>query len=163
MKNLRGLSICLVIGACISACHAQQPSTPRYPDLVITMQRGPCFGTCPVYLLTIYGDGRVIYEGQYFVTVEGIRKAKLEAEQIQALVTAFEHANFFGLRDNYAAPATDLPSVDISITINGRSQKIRHYGMLTCNGELDSAPQELCDLENKIDAIVNSSQWVDPK
>jgi hypothetical protein len=163
MKNLYWLFLCLGIGACISACHAQQPSMSTYPDLVITMQRGPCFGTCPVYVLTIYGDGRVIYEGTFSVAVEGTQNARIEAEQIQALVTAFEDANFFGLRDNYAVPATDLPSVDISITINGRSKKIRHYGMLSCNGELDSAAQELCDLEHNIDAIVNSSQWVDPK
>jgi hypothetical protein len=59
------------------------------------MKRGPCFGTCPVYQLTIYGDGRVIYEGQNFVAVEGTQNTRLEAEQIQALVIAIEDADFF--------------------------------------------------------------------
>jgi hypothetical protein len=28
---------------------------------VITLERGACFGTCPVYKLSIFADGRVEY------------------------------------------------------------------------------------------------------
>jgi len=113
--------------------------------------------------LIVYGDGRVLYEGQSFVTIKGSQNTKIEAEKIQALVTAFEDADFFKLQDNYRANAFDLPSVEISITIHGRSKKIMHYGSLMCDGDLDTAPQELCDLEIIIDKLVNSRQWVSPK
>ena len=33
-------------------------------DTVITLERTACFGTCPIYTITIYGDGRVVYDGE---------------------------------------------------------------------------------------------------
>ena len=40
-------------------------------EVVITLERTACFGVCPVYKLTIYGDGRVLYDGIRFVRTEG--------------------------------------------------------------------------------------------
>lgn len=31
--------------------------------VVITLQRTVCYGSCPEYKLTIFSDGRVLYEG----------------------------------------------------------------------------------------------------
>ena len=33
----------------------------------ITLERGPCFGTCPVYSVTLDGSGAVLFEGRRFV------------------------------------------------------------------------------------------------
>jgi hypothetical protein len=48
---------------------------------------------------------------------------------------------------------TDLPYAITSITIGGQTKTVNHY-----YGD-DSAPQQLTDLESKIDEIVNSKQW----
>ena len=71
----------LILGMTASACAPAStlsvepsaiPTTENsYADLLITMERTPCHGTCPVYKLTISGNGEVTYEGHNFVEVEG--------------------------------------------------------------------------------------------
>lgn len=126
---------------------------------VITLERTACFGTCPIYTLAIYEDGRVEYVGQDFVTVKGEQTGSITAEQIQELVAAFQDADYFNLQDEYTAPVTDLPTTITSFTFDGKTKTIRNYGGCL-DGMLVPAPQALCELENKIDEVTNSAQWV---
>lgn len=131
------------------------PTTGDLKDLVITLERTACFGACPVYELTVYGNGTVVYEGDRFVTEVGIRTTIISEEKVQRLVSEFQGIDYFALSDSYEdVMVTDLPSAITSITIQGRTKRVRHY-----HGDL-RAPQELTKLENRIDEIVNSSQWL---
>jgi len=124
-------------------------------DLVITLERTPCFGKCPVYSLKIKGDGAVIYAGEEFVKTEGIQESTISEDAIQQLITEFEKADYFSLKDSYTAfGVSDMPFVNTSITIGGKTKAINHY-----LGDR-SAPEQLTKLENKIDEIVNSAQWI---
>lgn len=149
----------LVLGLLISGCVAgvgtptTNPTENVFSDLVITMERTACHGTCPIYKLAIRGDGTVTYEGQDFVQVKGQQTASLSPAQIQELVSAFEQASFFTLMDYTHVNTTDSPTVITSITLNGQSKTVNHY-----YGD-SSAPQALFDLESKIDEITNSNQW----
>ena len=129
------------------------PTEAINSDLVITMERTACHGTCPVYKLTIEGNGTLTYEGKDFVQVKGKQTASLSPTQIQDLISAFEQAEFFTLRDYPHEDTTDSPSVITSITINGKTKTVNHY-----YGD-NSAPPALFDLESKIDEITNSKQW----
>jgi hypothetical protein len=122
------------------------------------MERGACYGRCPIYKLTISANGTVDYEGIRFVRIEGKRRSKINASQIEELVASIKNADFFSLEDEYVTPATDLPSITLSITLDGQTKSIWHYGFLDCGSE--NAPQELCELESKIEEVVNSKQWV---
>lgn len=163
MMLLRTLAT-LILSAILVACAISTPEpapAPDYSDLVITFQRTVCFGTCPIYKLTVYGDGRVEYEGEQFVAVEGAQTATITIDQVKALVTAFEQADYFNLPDNYTAPVTDLPTAITSVTFNGQTKTIENYG--GCFGDFagtDKAPQALCDFEVLIDTVTNSAQWV---
>ena len=128
-------------------------------DLVIQMERQGCFGACPAYLLNIEANGTVTYEGIMYVRVEGIRRAWLNSSKMQELISAIESARFFEMEDRYYVGMTDLPSITLTITLDGRSKSVWHYGLI-CMDELGYAPMELCDLENLIDEITSSSQWV---
>jgi hypothetical protein len=149
----------LLMGIPIAVCTPQAtpssatPTQSVFSDLVITMERTPCHGTCPVYKLTIEGNGDVTYEGQDFVQVKGKQTASLSPAQIQDLVSAFEQAKFSTLTDYTHENTTDSQSVITSITRNGKTKTVNHY-----YGD-NSAPQELFDLESKIDEITNSKQW----
>ena len=149
----------LLMGLPIPACAPQAtpssaaPTQNTFSDLVITMERTACHGTCPVYKLTIEGNGDVTYNGQDFVQVKGTQTASLSPAQIQDLVSAFEQAKFSTLTDYTHENTTDSQSVITSITRNGKTKTVNHY-----YGD-NSAPQELFDLESKIDEITNSKQW----
>ena len=124
-------------------------------DIVITMERTECFGLCPVYTLTVYGNGTIIYEGEKFVTTQGRVETTISKEKIEQLVSEFEETGYYSLDDDYTEQTiTCAPSVITSITIDGITKTIEHY-----HGDFN-APDQLTELENKIDEIVNSNQWI---
>jgi uncharacterized protein DUF6438 len=129
-----------------AAFHAQDPH-----DVVITMQRTPCFGTCPAYTVTITGDGRVDYEGKQFVHVTGKATATIPPAEVAALVDAFEKADYFNLKDRYTANITDMPTTTTSIRIGDRFKQVIDYY---------DAPQVLKQLEREIDRVARTAQWV---
>jgi hypothetical protein len=131
------------------------PSPAINEDIVITLERTPCFGQCPVYSLKIKGDGTVIYSGVQFVKITGIQETTISMDAVDQLLMEFEKADYFSLNDSYIKfGKSDMPSANTSITLGGLTKAINHYlGDLT-------APKSLTELENKIDEIVNSDQWI---
>lgn len=125
------------------------------PELVIKLERTVCFGKCPAYSLTIKGDGSVIYEGKDNVRITGIQEATVESMIISRLLEEFEDADYYSLKDSYTGfGKSDMPTVYTSISLGDHTKSVRHY-----LGD-NSAPAKLTSLENKIDEIVNSAQWI---
>jgi predicted secreted protein/(2Fe-2S) ferredoxin len=123
-------------------------------DVVITLERTHCLGTCPVYTLAIYGDGTVVYEGKDFVAIEGRQETTIGGEKIEQLLAEFERTDYLSLSDSYTeCIITCLPSATTSLTIDGETKTIAHY-----HGDLN-APAVLAELEDTIDEIAGSSQW----
>ena len=167
MKTRTSLYLLLMLSLMLSACSSlpntnssgEQPTMETVPaDTVITLERTACFGTCPIYTLKIYADGKVEYEGQDFVTVKGSQTGSITPEQVKELVDGFKNADYFNLKDDYTAPVTDLPTTISSITLDGKTKKISNYGNCS-HGSAEKAPQALCDLEITIDKVTNSAQW----
>lgn len=136
--------------------HSTQPAIAQQqaPPTIITLQRTACFGFCPMYKVTIYGDGKVVYEGERFVKETGTRTTKISRAAVQQLVKEFKQANYFTLSDNYTGGHTDAPSAITSLTL-GKQQKLVHHYMAS-----PDAPETLKALEDRIDQVVNSQQWI---
>ena len=144
-----------LVGVPISGCTSAQSNASNNQDVVITLERTACFGTCPVYSLTIRGDGTVVYDGKEFVEVKGTTETTISQDQVDQLISEFEKVDYFSLNDNYTERTiTDAPTVITSIRLNGKIKTIKHY-----HGDL-SAPEKLAELEDRIDEIVNSDQWI---
>ena len=134
------------------------PFAVREP-ILIRLERTVCFGFCPIYTLTIDGDGLVTYEGVNNVEMTGTHTAQISPEQVQKLVDAFLALDYFSLPDEYTASVTDIPSVITSFTYQGQTKTITNYG--GCMEETDvQAPAGLCELEMLIDEVANSAQWI---
>ena len=136
-----------------------EPAAEQETDAVITLERTVCFGFCPVYMLTIYSDGRVEFNGQQNVKITGKQISQLTPEQVKELLDLFEKANYFELEDEYTAPVTDLPSTITSLTLGGQYKSIRNYGGCL-DGSPVPAPSALCELETRIDEVANTTQWI---
>jgi hypothetical protein len=125
---------------------------------VITLDRTVCFGFCPSYSLRIGGDGTVVYSGRQFVKVVGTASAQVPVSDVQALVNEMEQANYFNLTVPQTCArgiATDYPTATTSLTLGGATHTVEHYGGNPC------APTVLTTLEDRIDAVAHSTQWVD--
>ena len=123
----------------------------------ITMFRGACFGACPIYYLEINGDGKVIYRGYKNVNVTGERTSSIPVDKVKELVNQFNNSGYFNLKDRYdEVERTDQSTVVTTISIDGTFKSVYDYLGTTNLPEL----QKLRQLENMIDEVTNSSQWV---
>ena len=154
-KYLSVISIFLLLSTLSIGCNSTMTPVPNdIKEVVITLERTACFGVCPVYTLTIYGDGRIVYEGMRNVRIEGTITTTISEDKIKQLITEFQKIDYFSLKDSYEERnATDMPSAYTSLTVNGKTKTVRHY-----HGDFN-APKKLTELENKIDLIVNSDEW----
>ena len=154
LPELKAIVPILAIATVTARSPVHQSSVP--PDTLIKLERTQCFGTCPVYSVTIDAEGNVSYEGKQYVRVEGPQTSRSSVEAVAAILAAAERLGFFELRDRYRAPITDLPTTFVTIRSGGRTKRVEDYY---------GAPEGLRKLEAQIDAVANTRQWirVDPE
>ncbi len=58
------------------------PAVGDPASLRITLERGPCFGECPIYKVEVRGDGSVFYKGEGFVAGSGHHRATIPKESV---------------------------------------------------------------------------------
>ena len=163
LPRVPAATVAALMLAALPQAHAQQGRTARIQNLEqVTLQRSGCYGYCPAYRVTVFADGRVEYEGMADVKVLGFRSATLGAAELRKLKDELNKAGFLGLRDSYdsseagcTAVATDSPSVKLSARTDGMLKSVDHY--LGCLGPVSD---RLASLENAIDRIAGTQQWI---
>jgi ankyrin repeat protein len=70
------------------------------------------------------------------------------------LVDAFRAADYYSLQDEYVWPATDLPTHETSIQIDGKLKKVKDYA-----GEQVGMPRSVSKLEAEIDQLADTERW----
>lgn len=135
--------------------------TPPGDDAAwVTLERRPCFGTCPVYTVQVSRSGRVTFDGVRFVRDSGRVVDSLPADSVRVLADAIDTARFFEFAAKYvpgepvcALYATDLPTVVITVSADDRTHRVEHDR--GCRG----APESLAALEERIDGIIGTWRW----
>jgi hypothetical protein len=151
--------------ACVPRKSVSPPSessndTGDVSGSAITLERTACFGSCPVYRISVSPGGAVSYEGKAHVQRLGPATGQIPTGQVNALLSEMEKAGYFSFAPRYvpAEPAcgrysTDSPSAITSVQLRGRTMRIEHdYG---CG----AAPGALVVLERRIDEVLGSAQW----
>ncbi len=131
------------------------PEIRDWKSLRITLGRRQCLGTCPAYDVEIDGDGSVTFTGYQFVAVKGIQKYRIPIEKVRELVERFRQAKYFWTFDDYAAPVTDFPAFQTSISFDGRTKRVGDY-----DGEYVGMPAEISRLEDAIDETAGTDRWI---
>jgi hypothetical protein len=117
-------------------------------NVTISLERTACFGFCPDYAVTVFGNGTVAYDGHNFVKVVGKHSTQIPQSDVKELVNEFYKVGFFSMNDRYEQQVTDLPSQTTSITIDGNTTKsVYRYG---------TEPRGLVMLEDKIDEVAKN-------
>jgi hypothetical protein len=156
MKKVYGLILVVLCSAMLASCASTSTQGSATPSVtVISLERTTCFGRCPVYKVSIYGDGTVRYDGKEYVKVKGSQTRVISQEQVGRLVAEFQQARYFSFKDEYETITfTDAPLAITSVTIDGRTKRVRHY-----LGD-GAAPRELSVLEERIDHVSGADEWV---
>ena len=147
------LSILLLF---ISPCNKPKSiaSTTTQNDknkVTITFRETACFGTCPVFTMTINGEtNTATYLGEQNVTKIGTFAKYISNDSISKLTEAFEKIHFFDLDEKNFGNIPDLPSIIISYSSNGKTKTIE---------ESTNKPSSLRELENLLKEIADSEGW----
>jgi len=140
-----------------------QNNQPSTNDDLITLSRTACFGTCPIYTVTISSEGAVTFNGERFVKNVGLAQGRIDKSAFRDLVREFEQLDYFSLPSNFSPGTkecpnmiTDMPSADTSIRLNGKTKRVAHYYGCGSSGVL----AKLTALEKKIDEVAGTQKWI---
>jgi hypothetical protein len=158
---MRWLALALGMAACGHPPAQTPQANPAPAEGHLSLERRPCFGTCPVYTVTLERTGAVTFEGRRFVADTGTHTGSIPAARADSLFRALDAAGWFSFADRYAMGeptcerfATDLPSVITEVRMDGRVKRVEHdHG---CTG----APAALAELERRIDEVTGVARWV---
>ncbi len=117
----------------------------------ITMDKHPCFGTCPHYTLTIYENGIASFEGKRDVEKLGLHVKILTKKEYEGVHRAFKASDFFALNDDYPSDLPDLPRTAITYLKEGNSK--------TVTGDETSLPAIVLSLDKILTQIAESDGW----
>lgn len=144
----RLLSLLVIIA--FTGCASQQARVMKSFDKAgeeayVRFERTACFGTCPVYVLTIRGNRELVYTGMAFAKPKGEFTATISEEDWKALQEKIAEVNFFNMEDSYDGPISDVPSSITQIYISDKRKKtvINRW----------EAPEKLIALETHIDQL----------
>src|SRR5215467_4459620 len=90
----------------------------------VTLERTACYGTCPVYIVTIHGNGLVEYVGRLHVDIPGYQRASIQPGSFNDLLKAFETNHFTSLKESYLGPCEDVPTAIISLESDGKAKRV---------------------------------------
>ena len=82
---------------------------------IISINRGACFGTCPIYFINIFSDRRAIYHGKKFVDKKGQIEFKLTEQEINSILQKANKIKYCQLEDEYFEHISDLPRTYVQI------------------------------------------------
>lgn len=125
----------------------------------IKLQRTMCYGTCPVYSVTVDNEGNVNYYGEMFVYKSGEHHWKIskkKVEQLNDLIEDFGFKSF--IYESGEEFITDQPSCITTVKYSdGQTKEIDHdYGNILVDDSLAA-------FEKKIDRIIGIKKYVNPR
>lgn len=148
------LAVSGALSGCVTANDISGGTPVAIESETIRYETAPCYGTCPVYAVTIAPDGKGTFEGKRFTAVTGIKEfqvtplayrtfaAKLAPYRPKDAETVLQP----GQPGCENAP-TDMPSVDIVWSeLSGGRQHLNVYygcGSQEMRAGLRSAPEAL--------------------
>ncbi len=139
-----------------AGCKRATPSRDPQSAL-ITVRRTRCYGFCPAYSVTVAGDGRVKYAGEYYVDIPGVQTSNIAPEKVKLLLTAFDEIHFLSLDSKYTSYCTDNPTTYVSLAVDGKSKVVENY---FCDNGASATQIALEKLARQVDETTNVGQWI---
>ncbi|MEZ5047743.1 MAG: TonB family protein [Chitinophagaceae bacterium] len=116
----------------------------------ISMERTPCFGKCPAFIITIQDNGKVQYIGKSNSLFSGKINGKLKMKYINRLFDKYEDKDFFNLPDMYKVKTSDVSKTHFKIIKNNQGKMIKNA---------NEGPDYLHDLSNEIMELIPKIKW----
>lgn len=135
------------------------PSQPKdLQSAVIELSRGYCFGSCPVYMIRLHGDGDMEFIGKQSVRVEGTQTAKLSPGQFLQAMEILNRAHFASLDDRAFSWCFDTPTVSVAVSMDGYSKLVSSDA--GCVGAKSGVQARFVQATEDFEKLVGTERWV---
>lgn len=115
------------------------------------IKRTPCYGTCPVYEITVYESGYAVYHAERFLDSLGKFEGWLTRQQIDSIKAYAKQVEYFSLDDVYDDMyVTDVPSTRTRMRFDGKDKSIRNRY---------KSPRKLASFEKFLDDKLAAVKW----
>ena len=144
---MRFLIALTVFASVFISCHTTKSSNGSHSQIVaplISLHKGACFGTCPVFRFSLYPDGNFIYEALRFHQKHGIYSGLLTKSQVDDIIKKASDLNWSEYPEYIESQIPDLPAT--TIVYKGKSVQFR-----------EEAPEGLEDLGVFLEALIDEA------
>ena len=134
--------------------HVAPPVLQENSKIIISLRRTGCMGSCPSYTVTVTTQG-IVFDGGGFVVAAGRHTDKADVDKVRKLAREFIATDFYSMDPVYEAGVTDSPTYVLSIAIDNHKKEVRDYV-----GEWIGMPSVISELEDEVDAVADTSRWI---
>lgn len=134
--------------------HIPLPEAPLQ-TLDIRLERGACYGDCPVYRIEISGDGQVVYRGEDFVDVLGEHRYQVPHAAVAALLQTLRSSDLWSMRPRYIDRSTDMAPATLTLRIDHEEHRIVDIG-----GQAVGMPAAVTAFEGQVDKAADTGMWI---
>ena len=140
-------SIAFLLITCLISCHTVKPQISQ-----IDFKAGYCFGTCPVFEMSIRKNGSAFNNAIEYNNFQGKFRTTIKKQQLDSLMSLISEANLLSLQNGYHVSATDHPTYTLRVKQkNGQTKAIRDYG--------PAGPENLKLVYRYIFSLRESQDW----
>ncbi|MGJ3235816.1 DUF6438 domain-containing protein [Marivirga sp.] len=112
----------------LSSCVNNQNLTSKNVEEIFSLDTTPCENQCPVYELSLYGNKKLIFNGEENTSLNGKHEKTLSDEQFEALLGIIESADWVNLDNDYRSNVQGLPTQKFTYNRNGINKRVSRYG-----------------------------------
>ncbi|WP_161391264.1 DUF6438 domain-containing protein [Croceibacterium xixiisoli] len=126
-------------------------------DTEITLERTSCFVGCPMYTVTVNGEGRVRFSADpatSHVALPGVHDAQISPQAATELIDAFRDHHFAGLQPMYRADLSDTATIILTLKRGGRTIRVTDL-----TGGFVTTPKALRTLQSEVDRVTDTDRW----
>jgi len=134
-------------------------SHPReWKTVEVEVARGPCYGSCPVYTVSVRGDGRVEYVGREGHSRTETRKSgSIGQGKILEILRNLDRAEFTILDGRAFRWAFDTPSIGVRASVDGKSKEV--VSDFDHDGSATGRQVRFLEAAEEIDTILKATAW----
>ncbi|MDA0714230.1 MAG: DUF6438 domain-containing protein [Bacteroidetes bacterium] len=120
-------------------------------SLLLSYERTPCFGRCPVFKIKVYESGYTTYQGVNFVEYMGYFYTHINAEDLNTIYQLVNEADYFSLNDSYDNEnIMDLPAKIFRVDALGINKRIVAR---------TNVPESLIQMAEGIEVLFKDTKW----
>jgi hypothetical protein len=131
-----------------------EPSAAVDDQSFVTLERTMCFGSCPVYKITLFGSGWVKYEGTRYVCETGLDFAMVDRPVARKLISDLARSGYFEIDWKRTHDWTDAPWAITQLSVGEKSRALEDY-----HGNRN-VPQLMRRFEETIDEVAGTARWL---